>query len=75
LRERGITTVDGRGCAHVSFGARPDLGVTDELAQLLEQYFGGSVAPLELPDPFEPVDDGAGFVHVVDGSAIICTRS
>jgi len=64
LCEGGVTSVDGRSCAHVAFRARPDLGLTDEPAQLLEQHLGGSVVPLELLDPVEPIDDGAGFVHV-----------
>jgi hypothetical protein len=63
LRERGIAAVDGGGRARVAFYARPRLGVADEPAQLLEQHLGGSVVPLELLDPLEPVDDGAGLVH------------
>ena len=75
MSERGIAAVDGGNRPRVAFDSRPRLRVADEPAQFLEQHLGGSVVPLELLDPLEPVDDGAGFVHGFDRSGTKCTRS
>lgn len=63
LRERVVASLNRGGGARVPLHMCPRLGLTDEPAQFLEQHLGGSVVPLELLDPLEPVDDGAGFVH------------
>jgi hypothetical protein len=72
---RLVAPRDGYARTRISFDTRPRLGVADEPAQLLEHHRGGNAVSLELLDPLEPVDDGAGFVHVGDGSATRRTRS
>ena len=54
------------GSVRIGLRTQPGLGLSKQVAQLLEQLAGGGGLPVEGRDPVEPTQDCACLVHDVE---------
>jgi hypothetical protein len=65
------------GSVRIGLRTQPGLGLSKQVAQLLEQLAGGGGLPVEGLDPVESIQDCACLVHDVErtraGRACLCS--